>query len=177
MAFGNGASDLLRPRRIQEDVEHLLIFSQEEWCAPANDDRVPFPGDAIGDFLHHRHHAVGIEDLAAQHGTPLVTAAPERFGETMEWTVDALIAALHRGGRDIGDAGNFFGEEMIPELPTEAVGQFCGDAAGAASVLAFNGDDAKHSLYSEPCRLLPKTRAQRCSRKASSDASGNPHTC
>ena len=39
----------------------------------------------------------------------------------MQATVHAFVTTLHCGRIHVGDAGNFFGEEMIPELPDRGV--------------------------------------------------------
>jgi hypothetical protein len=55
-----------------------------------------------------------------------------------------LFATLHSGSVDIGESGNLFGEQAIPELPTETASQVSGDGAAAAAVLALDGDETKH---------------------------------
>ena len=61
----NGAPNLLRPWRIKEYVKRTWMFAQEKRRSAANNDRVSFLPDAIHDVLHHRHHAISIEDLIA----------------------------------------------------------------------------------------------------------------
>ena len=62
-----------------------------------------------------------------------------------EAAVHALIAAPHRGTINVGKAGNFFGEKVIPEFPAKAVGKLCCNGAAAATILALDGDQAEHS--------------------------------
>jgi len=57
--------------------------------------------------------------------------------------IHALIAALDRGAIHIGDAGDFLGEQMIPELPTQTAGQFSGNGAAAAAILPLDRDQSR----------------------------------
>jgi len=43
---------------------------------------------------------------------------------------------------------DFTGQILVPELPSQALGQVGGDLAAAGSVLAFQCDDAKHGTHS-----------------------------
>jgi len=46
---------------------------------------------------------------------------------------------LHDGGTiDVGEAGNFLGEQLVPELPVQTMGQFRGNGAAAAAVLSLS---------------------------------------
>ena len=47
---------------------------------------------------------------------------------------------------DIGEAGDFFGEQVVPKLPAEVLGQLRGDGGASAAVLALDGDEAKHGV-------------------------------
>src|SRR5271165_681732 len=67
----------------------------------------------------------------------------------METAVHALVATLHRSRVNLGEAGNLFGDDVIPEFPTEAFGKPGSDGTAAAAVLALNGDEAEHG-----CRLV-----------------------
>ncbi len=62
----------------------------------------------------------------------------------MKTAVHAFVAAHYRRALNIGQAGNFFGEEVVPELPAQVVGQLSGDSGGAAAVLALDGNETKH---------------------------------
>src|ERR1700691_4001582 len=56
-----------------------------------------------------------------------------------------LFAALYGRSIHIGKAGDLFGEQAIPEFPSQALGQAFGDGGGAAAVLALDADQTEHS--------------------------------
>src|SRR5579872_5009787 len=122
------------------------MLAQEVRCAASYDHRVPFLPDVIHDVLHHGHHAVGVEHLAAKWRVALIASAPENFRQTMQAAVHALVAALDRRGMDLGDAGDLIGEKLVPHLPTQATGQLNCNLGCAAAKLAFDGYDAKHGF-------------------------------
>ena len=123
------------------------MLAQEIWSAAADHDCVSFARNLVHDLLHHRHHAVGVEYLTAKGGgIALVTAAPEGFREAVQAAVHAFFAAHDCRALHVGEAGNFFGDEMVPELPAEVVGELSGDRGGAAAVLPLDGDETKHGL-------------------------------
>src|SRR5579872_6482476 len=126
-------------------MEGVGPLAQEVRTASPNHDRVALKGNLVHSLLHHQHHAVGIEDLAAESGgIALVTAAPEGLGQSVKSAVHPLIAAHDRGRLDVGEAGNFLGDQVIPDLPAQVFTQLGGDSAPAAAVLALNGNEAKH---------------------------------
>ncbi len=126
-------------------MECVGILPQEIRCATAHDNRVSFLRDLVHDVLHHRQHAVGVEHLAAQRsGIAFVAASPEGFRKAVQAAVHALIAAPHGRLIDISKPCNLFGEQSIPELPPQVVGELSGDGSGATTVLALDGDQTKH---------------------------------
>src|SRR5579871_1384977 len=123
------------------------MFTQKIRGPAAYDHGVPFLSDLIHDLLHHRHHAVSVEDLTAKSsGVALVTAAPESLGETVEAAIHAFVAT-HDGGRfDVRETGDFFGETLIPDFPSQSLGQPGSDGTPAATVFALDGQDPKHDV-------------------------------
>ena len=126
-------------------MEGTGIFAQQIWGPATHNDRIPLPANLVHGLLHHRHHAVGIEHLIAQTCAAFVTAAPEGLGEAVKAAVHALVAAHNGGGINLGKVGNFFGEELVPELPAQMLGQSRGNRGAAAAVLALDGNEAKHN--------------------------------
>src|SRR5579864_2379512 len=77
----------------------------------------------------------------------LVTASPESLGQAVETAVHTLVAAHYRGRINMGKAGDFFGEQVVPKLPTQALGEFSSNLGGPGAVLALDGDEAKHGYF------------------------------
>src|SRR5208337_3205251 len=143
-------ADFLCPRGVKKNVKHVGMVAQKIRRPASYHDRIPFLRDSVHDLLHQHHHAIRIEYLTAKRRTAFIAPAPESSCQPVEAAIHALVAA-HDGGRsNVGEAGNFFGEEVVPELPAHVVGELGGDGAPAAAVLALNGDDAKHPTFSVP---------------------------
>ena len=138
------AADFFGARSVEEDVKSFVVLAQKKWRAAADNHCIPFPGNSGGNLLHPFHHAVGIKSLIGEVSAAFVAAAPESFRQAVEAAIHALVAALNGGLVNVGEAGDLFGEALVPESPAEMFGELGGDGAAAATVLPFDGDHAKH---------------------------------
>ena len=103
-------------------MECVRAFAQEVGSAATDYDCVPLFSNSTGDVLHHGNHAIGIESLIAQGRGALITASPENFGHAVETTVHAFVTAPNGCGMNVRDAGNLFGEQVVPEFPPQVAG-------------------------------------------------------
>ncbi len=142
-ADGFDAADFFFVGSVDENVEGVGAIAQEVGCAAADDDAIAARGDVFDHFLQHFDHAIGVEDpRAAESERSFVTAARIDFEEAIEEGIHALVAALGFAMVDIGGAGDFCGDFLVPEFPAEAFGERFGDERAAAAVFAFEGDDS-----------------------------------
>src|SRR5271168_4707164 len=141
-ADGFDAADFFFVGGVDENVEGIGAFAQKVGCAAADDDAIAARGDVFNDFLEHLDHAIGVKDAGvAEAERSFITAARIHFEETIEEGVHALVATLRFAVVNIGGAGDFGGDFLVPEFPAEAFGERSGDERAAAAVFAFEGDN------------------------------------
>jgi hypothetical protein len=143
------------PETFEKEVQGLVAelktshtgfraFAQEIRRSATDHYCVSLLGNSRGDVLHHGHHSIGIESLVAEGRTAFVAATPENLGQTVETAVHAFVAAPDGGRFHMSDAGNLFGQQVVPKFPTQLIGKLTGDLAATASVLALNRDNPEH---------------------------------
>jgi hypothetical protein len=142
-ADGFDAADFFFVGCVDENVEGVGAVAQEVGLAAADDDAIAARGDVVNHSVQHFNHAIGVEyPGAADSERAFVAAARVNFEEAIEERIDALVAALGVALVDIGGAGDFGGNFLVPEFPAEALGEGFGDERAAAAVFAFEGDDS-----------------------------------
>jgi hypothetical protein len=79
----------------------------------------------------------------------------------MQTAIHTFVAAFYGGRVDIRDAGDFFGEQMVPEFPASSLGELRSDVGSTATKLALDGNHAEHDeggVRTSPYLIrMPKT--------------------
>jgi hypothetical protein len=145
VVFFEQAADFLGAGRIEKNVKCIGVLAQQVRRASPHHHGISLGRNPVQDFLHHLHHAVGVEGLGASGSAAIVTPAPERLGQAIEATVHFLVAAPHRRSFHVGDASNLLGEKLVPKLPAQVCGQLHRNRRAAATVLAFDGNEPEHN--------------------------------
>ena len=102
------------------------------------------------------HHALGdlADAIGVRHLQPrsvqaaFVAAAHEGLEEPVVQGILFLFVLLDHAAIAFHPAGDFVGQQLVPELPAQALGDPLGDLGAAAAVFAFDGDDSDHGCFS-----------------------------
>ena len=83
----------------------------------------PLAAACLDHLLGDPQDAVGIQQLQAVHiQAAFEAASQDRFEEPIVKRVDALFAALDLRLVAVGKLGNLAGQQLIPQLPAQAIG-------------------------------------------------------
>src|SRR5208283_1173897 len=78
--------------------------------------------------------------------TTLEATSHESLEQPVIKRVFSFFVLLHRRAFAVHQTGDFVGQQVVPQLPAEAVGQLAGDFCAPASIFALDGNYSDHGL-------------------------------
>jgi hypothetical protein len=129
---------------VQKEPQRVRTVPEEVLRSSANDYAIAGGGGLKNNTFGDSDNAVGVEAEYRRDVTSFIASGSERPNEpVIEW-ICALFALFHNGTLAVCQAGDFFGEQLVPQLPTQADRDFSRDYRCAAAVFPFNDDDSYH---------------------------------
>src|SRR4051812_37347949 len=99
---------------------------------PADDDAIAFFRRLKRYLPGKTQDAIGIETVqAVEIQATFKTAAQHRFQQPIIKRIDTFFAYLDLRPLAVGEACDFAGQQLVPELPSEAVGNHLRDCPAA----------------------------------------------
>ena len=151
LSAGLQAFHFFRFGGVDENVKCVAAALEIVRGAASDDDAIPALGDLSYDAFGHIANTIGVRHLHTLGvQAALVAAAHERAEEAIGERVLFLCALFDDTAIAFHNARDLVREQLVPELPAEAVGDLLGDFASAAAVFTFDGDDSNHRRLTPP---------------------------
>src|SRR5579862_41383 len=157
--------NFLFERRIDEHVEGGGVRSEIVCRTASHNDAIAFAASLQHNLFGRLANTIGIRYLhPLSIHSAFEAAAHESLEQPVVQGIAALLAFLNRPAIAIHDASDLGGKQLVPELPSQALGQFSGDLGGAAAIFPVDRNNFDHGQPRWPPAVRASTHGHLAAR-------------